>query len=97
MPNWVAPYERALVLALSPDRVSNVCELTDPREVLQVARGESFQEQLEAAEDSDYPQDDERRNGKRNGDALEPYRHEIERLRAMVGSWRMKGGNGGTP
>ncbi len=81
--------ERAFVLGVSPERIEKVCEMSDPREVIALSRQEGFDVELERQKSrfaSEPPPAAPDGNG--SDEELEPYRHEIERLKSLVGGWR---------
>ena len=78
---------RALVVGIAPDGMRTLCELDDTSDLLATARGSNFEDRLtreiepyaRAPDGADSPSDD----------GLAPYRREIDRLKSMVGNWRM--------
>lgn len=85
--------ERVLVLGVSPDRIATLAELTDPRDAMRAGRGAAFSERLLHAENGGTDVADLADAADPYAEAaestLEPYRREIERLKTMVGNWRL--------
>ncbi|MEM7168388.1 MAG: flagellar biosynthetic protein FliO [Planctomycetota bacterium] len=77
--------ERILIVGVSPDGVHRVSEFTDPKDVVQMSRGESFQEQLEAQQ-VDMASAEAEEEAKTVDVA--PYRREIRQLKDLIGSWK---------
>ncbi|MEE8142635.1 MAG: flagellar biosynthetic protein FliO [Planctomycetota bacterium] len=74
--------ERAMVIGISPEGITRVAEMNDPREVMQTSATPSFENQL-AREKASYPLSQKREE---RSPAL--YGKEIDRLKSMVANWR---------
>lgn len=77
--------ERVLIVGVSPDGVHPVAEFTDPKEVVQISRGDSFQEQLDAQNLDVAALENEE---KAESVDVAPYRREIRHLKDLIGSWK---------
>ncbi len=84
--------QRTFVLGISPDGVSNLAELGDPREVIPAARGSNFEANLE---DAGREYEEPAVESAAAPDPFSPYRREIERIKTMVGNWRLAAARNG--
>ncbi len=79
--------ERVLIVGVSPDGIHPVAEFTDPKDVVQLTRGDAFHEQL-SSQQVDLASAAAEMEAEEKAVDVTPYRREIRQLKDLIGSWK---------